>query len=197
MFGDVSKHQQRRLNVLFVSAIGKCGGQYPIGGLGRCADIPDRYFVFSIFQVRPSGGDVGAVQQFFIDDKRNGAGVSQRPVAVFVLGPVGDLLPSGRLIGLGDALGHGNRAERRAYITDVGAGVVFFSCKLGHFLRRTHVGVDVFEAVEPVQIGPSAFPVGPLIGHAHAVDCTFGTRGGFQALQIDVGGHGRAAQSDA
>jgi hypothetical protein len=93
LLGDVGKHQQRRLDVLFVSAIGKCGGQYPIGGLGRGADITDRHLVFTAFQVSPSGRDFGAVQQLFVDDKRNGAGVGQRPVAVLVLGPVRDLLP--------------------------------------------------------------------------------------------------------
>jgi len=182
LLGDVGKHQQGRLHVLFIAAIGNGCSQHAIGGLCRGADITDRDLVFTRLQVSPFGRHFRAVQQLLVDDKRNGAGVGQGPVAVFILGPVRDLFPGGWLVRLGYAFGHGNRAKGGAHVTDVGTGVVFFRGKLGHFLGRTHISVDVLEAVELVQIGPSAFPVGPVIGHADAVDRAFSLCCGFQGF---------------
>ncbi|MNS64656.1 hypothetical protein D3C72_977910 [compost metagenome] len=135
------------------------------------------------------------MQQLFIDDEGDGAGVGQCPVAVLVLGPIRNLIPGRRLVRLHHALLDCDRAEGGTDVADVGAGVVFFSGELGDFLRRAHVGVDVFQAVFLGQVFPGAFPVGPVIGHADAVDCAFRFRSGFQGFQI-ISRHGGGAHGN-
>ena len=173
LLGQIGKHQQRRLNVRLIAAVGNRRCQHAVGGLCGGAHIADGDLVFARLQVRPFSGDFRTAQQLFIDDKGNGAGVSQCPVAVLVLGPFGDLIPSRRFVRLSHPLGHRYRAERSADVTDIGAGVIFLGCELGHLLSRAHVGVHVFEAVIFFKISPGRFPVGPVIGHADTVHCTF------------------------
>ncbi|MNV54346.1 hypothetical protein D3C71_1465360 [compost metagenome] len=134
--------------------------------------------------------------QVLVDDERDGAGIGQRPMAVLVLGPGRDLVPGARFVGLGHALGGGDGAEGRAHVADVGTGVVLLGVELGDLLGGAHVGVAVLEAILAGQVIPGAFPVGPGIGHAHAVDVAFLAGGVFQGLEIGTGGHGRGTQGD-
>ena len=105
-------------------------------------------------------------------------------MAIFILGPCRHLVPGAGLVRLADTLGHCNRAEGGAHVTDIGAGVVFLGLELGQLLRRAHVGVAVLEAIFAGQVFPGAFPVGPGIGHAHAVDGAFLAGGVFQRLEV-------------
>ncbi|CAI8924280.1 hypothetical protein EMIT0180MI3_360032 [Priestia megaterium] len=196
LLGDVCEQQQGWLNVFLVTAIGEGGGQYAVGGLGCGAYVTDGDFVLAALEVGPFGRCFGTVQQLFIDDERDGAGVSQRPVTVLVLGPIRNLCPSTRLVRLHHALLDRDRAEGGTDVADVGCGVVFFGGELGDFLGRAHVGVDVFQAVFLGQVFPSAFPVGPVIGHADAVDGAFRFRSGFECFQIGIRRHGGSAQGN-
>ncbi|MNC25235.1 hypothetical protein D3C75_733140 [compost metagenome] len=144
----------------------------------------------------PGGWPLAFLDQVLVDDEGDGAGIGQRPVAVLVLGPGRHLVPGARLVRLADALAHGDRAEGGTHVADVGAGVVLLGFELGDFLGRAHVGVAVLEAVLAGQVFPGAFPVGPGIGHAHAVDVAFLAGGVFQGLEIGTGGHGRGTQGD-
>ena len=80
--------------------------------------IPVHMFVFTGFEVRPFGWHFRAVQQLFIDDKRDGAGVGQCPVTVFVLGPGRDLLPGGGFVRLGHAFGHSDSDATAKAVAD-------------------------------------------------------------------------------
>ncbi|MND64765.1 hypothetical protein D3C80_561110 [compost metagenome] len=187
---------QARLNVFLITLVGNGGSQYAVGGLGGGTNVANGHLVFAFFQVMPGFRHVRFLDQLLVDDESNGAGVGQRPVAILVFGPGRDLLPGARLVWLGHTFGHGDGAEGGADVTDVGAGVVFLGIELGHFLGRAHVGVHVFEAVFFRQVFPGAFPVGPGIGHAHAVDGAFLAGGVLEGLEVGVGGHGRCAQGD-
>ena len=122
------------------------------------------------------------MQQFFVDDESDGAGVGQCPVAVLVFGPVRNLRPGAWFVRLNHALLDRDRAEGGTDVADVSTGIVFFGGELGHFLGRAHVGVDVLEAVVFGQVFPGTFPVGPVIGHANAIDRAFRFRSGFQGF---------------
>ncbi|MNC15683.1 hypothetical protein D3C75_635070 [compost metagenome] len=193
MLGDVGEQIQGRLEVFLVATVGQCRGQYAVGCLGRGAHVADGDLVFAVLEVSPLGWRLGAMQQLLVDDESDGAGVGQCPVAVFVLGPGRNLIPGRRLVRLDHALLDRDRAERCTDVADVGAGVVFFRGELGDLLGRAHVGVDVLEAVLVAQVFPGAGPVGPVIGHADAVDGAFRFRSGFEGFQIGAGRHGGGA----
>ncbi|MNY14347.1 hypothetical protein D3C86_1475210 [compost metagenome] len=195
MLGDVGEQIQGGLEVFLVATVGQCRGQYAVGCLGRGAHVTDGHLVFAVLEVSPFGRGFGAVQQLLVDDEGDGAGVGQCPVAVLVLGPGWNLIPGRRLVRLDHALLDRDRAERCTDVADVGAGVVFFRGELGDFLGRTHVGIDVLEAVLVAQVFPGAGPVGPVIGHADAVDGAFRFCSGFQGFQI-IGRHGGGAHCD-
>ena len=195
LFGQLGEQVEAWLDVVLVTAVGDRCGQYAVHGLGRGADVADGHFVGAFFQVSPGVGHV--LDQLLVDDKGDGAGVAEHPVAVGILGPVGDLCPGARFERLGHALLHGNRAKGRADVADVGAGVVFLGGELGNFLGRAHVRVHVLEGIEFVQVGPGVFPVGPAIGHADAVDGAFGARRLFQCLDIYVTGHDLSGHGDS
>ncbi|MNL39552.1 hypothetical protein D3C87_1618370 [compost metagenome] len=136
------------------------------------------------------------MQQLVVDDEGNGAGVGQGPVAILILRPGRDLLPGAWLVGLRHFLLDRDRTECGTDVADVGSGVVFFGFELGEFLGRTHVGVDMFEAIVLGQVVPGAFPVRPVIGHADTVDFTFRFRRGFQGFQVGISGHGGSADGN-
>ncbi|MDT4855681.1 hypothetical protein FQZ97_900440 [compost metagenome] len=194
MLGYVGEQVEARLDIAFVAAHGDGCRQYAIDRLCGGADIAGGDLVFTGLQVGPAFWRI--LDQLLVDDKSDGAGVGEHPVAVRILGPGRDLFPGTRFVGLGHSLLHGNRAECRADVTDIGGGVVFLGGELGDFLRRAHVGVHVLETVKLAQVCPGVLPVGPAVGHAHAVHCAFCARGLFQRFQVRVGGHGLGCQGD-
>ena len=196
LLGDFSEHQQCRFNILFIATFGNGSSQHAVGGLGGGAHVTDGDLVLAFLQVSPGFGGVGAVEQFLVDDERDGAGVGQCPVTVFVFRPIRDLSPGAWLVRLGHALFYRDRTEGCTHIADVRAGVVFLRSEFSDFLGRTHVGVDMGEAVVFQQVVPGAFPVGPVIGHADAVDRTFRFSRGLQGFQVGISSHGCCAQGN-
>ena len=196
LLGQLGEQLQARRDVALVTLVGDGRSQYAVGSLGGGADVTDGDLVLAFFQVVPGFRAFLFLHQVLVDDEGDGAGIGQCPVAVLVLCPVGHLVPSAGLVWLAHVLGHGNRAEGCAHVADVGAGIVLLGVELGDFLGRAHVGVAVLEAVLVGQVFPGAFPVGPGIGHAHAVDGTFLAGGVFQGLEVGAGRHGRGTQCD-
>src|SRR5690606_35773697 len=120
--GNLGEEVQARLDVLLVATVGDGRRQHAVHRLGGGAHITDGHLVAALFQVGPGAGNV--LDQLLVDDEGDGAGVGQHPVAVVVLGPVGNLLPGGGLVGLGHPLLYGNGAEGGTHVADVGGGVL-------------------------------------------------------------------------
>ena len=76
--------------VLLVAAHGVGGRQHAAGRLRRGADVADGDLIAALQQIGPAVRDI--FHLLFIDDEGDGAGVSQRPVAVFVFRPVRHLI---------------------------------------------------------------------------------------------------------
>ncbi|MNZ84955.1 hypothetical protein D3C78_1037280 [compost metagenome] len=194
LLGQLGEQLKARGDVALIALVGDGCGQHAVGGLGGSTDIADGDLVLAFFQVVPGFRAFLFLHQVLVDDEGDGAGIGQRPVTILVLGPARYLVPGARFVRLAHALGHGNRAEGGTDVTDIGAGVVLLGIELGDFLGRAHVGVGVLEAVLAGQVFPGTFPVGPGIGHAHAVDRAFFAGSVFQGLEVGAGGHGRGTQ---
>ncbi|MNE44785.1 hypothetical protein D3C80_1390300 [compost metagenome] len=117
MFSQFGKQLIRRLQILFVAAIGNRRCQQRTVGLRRNTYFAYGHLIVAFEQIAPGLGRI--LDQLIVADEGNGPAISHDPMTVFVFGPRRNVVPVGRLVGLGYTLPDGNRAERLANVADV------------------------------------------------------------------------------
>lgn len=130
--------------------------------------VADGDLVVAFSELGERRGRVGYL--VVVGDDGHGAVVAHDPVAVVVLGPVGNLVPVAGLVLEGHALGLGRGAPLLAHVADVLGAVGALLLEHGNLLGGGHVLVSLRDAVLLLDVVPGADPVGPGVRHAHGVD---------------------------
>lgn len=134
-------------------------------GGGHVAHADRVVAVEQVLEARGRVGDRGVVGH-----EGDGAVVAHDPVAVVVLGPIGDLVPVARLVLERELLLLGRGAPRLAHVADVFGAVGALLAEHGELLGRGHVLVGVGDTVLGLDILPGLDPVGPGVGHTNGLD---------------------------
>ena len=168
LLGHLFKEVEGRIQVVHAAAQRIGAGQHRHLGGRTAHHVANGDGGAAVFQRLPGiNGGGNAVR---VDHGAHGAHVADAPLAVRVLGPIRDGIPSAGLVGLHHVHLHGGGAERLADIADVLRGGILLRLKGRKLLGGAHVGVLMGQAVLLAHSGPAAAPVGPVIRHAYRVD---------------------------
>ena len=185
LLGQLGEEVHGGLQVGLVAAIGHGAGQHAHIRLGGLLNVADPDLVVAFQQLGPGGG--GGLDVVKVGHEGGGAGVGHDPLAVGVLGIVGNGIPGAGLEGQEQILLHGHAGHADADVADVGVGLAL-QREAGKLLGGGHVGVGVLDAIGVGDVSPQRLPVGPLVRHADGEQLALALSGGNQFLNGHRGG---------